>query len=61
MANLEDSVLDELITIKRLLTLGLLKSGASQGEIAKALGVNQSQISRMFPKAPSARKVKGRK
>lgn len=42
-------VLKELQDIKRLLALGLLKSGASQGEVAKALGVNQSSISRMFP------------
>lgn len=42
-------VLKELQDIKRLITLGLLKAGASQGEIAKALGVNQSSVSRMFP------------
>lgn len=43
------SVLKELQDIKRLLALGLLKSGASQGEVAKALGVNQSSVSRLFP------------
>ena len=41
--------LKELEDIKRLLMLGLLRDGVSQAEIAKALGVNQSTISRMFP------------
>lgn len=35
--------------IKRLLIMALLRSGASQDEIANALGVNQSTISRLFP------------
>jgi hypothetical protein len=43
-----DPVLSELTTIKRLLLFALLKNGANQREIAIALGVNQSQISRMF-------------
>jgi DNA-binding transcriptional ArsR family regulator len=42
-------VLKELEDIKRLLMLALLRDGVSQGDIAKALGVNQSTISRMFP------------
>lgn len=42
-------VLKELEHIKRLLMLALLRDGVSQGDIAKALGVNQSTISRMFP------------
>lgn len=44
----------ELESLKRLMTLFLLKAGASQGEIAMALGVHQSEVSRMF----SARRVK---
>ena len=44
-----DTVLDELIAIKRLLVFALLKSGASQDEVATALGISQSQVSRMFP------------
>jgi predicted XRE-type DNA-binding protein len=40
---------NELVDIKRILTLMLLRDGASQEEIASALGVNQSSISRMFP------------
>jgi len=44
----------ELDAIKRLLTLLLIKAGTPQGEIAMALGVDQSVVSRMFP----ARKVK---
>jgi hypothetical protein len=44
-----DPLLTELVTIKRLLVFALLKSGASQAQVAAALGVAQSQISRMFP------------
>ena len=46
-----DPVLAEMQSIKRLLVFGLLRSGASQGEIAMALGVNQSNVSRMFQNA----------
>lgn len=42
-------ILQELESIRRLLIFALLRSGASQAEIAVALGVNQSSISRMFP------------
>jgi predicted XRE-type DNA-binding protein len=42
-------ILKELEDIKKLLMLGLLRDGISQADIAKALGVNQSTISRMFP------------
>jgi predicted XRE-type DNA-binding protein len=38
----------ELIAIKRLLIFGLLRSGASQRDVATALGVDQSFISRLF-------------
>ena len=44
----------DLDSIKRLIMLLLLKAGATQGEIAMALGVDQSVVSRMF----SAKKVK---
>lgn len=42
-------VLRELEDIKQLLLLALLRSGASQAELAQALGVSQPSISRMFP------------
>ena len=48
-----DPIQFELDAIKRLLTLFLIKAGAPQGEIAMALDVDQSVVSRMF----SARKV----
>jgi hypothetical protein len=41
--------LEELIAIKRLLIFGLLKFGATQKEVAAALGVTQSTVSKMFP------------
>lgn len=42
-------VLRELEDIKRLMILALLRDGVPQGDIAKALGVSQPTISRMFP------------
>ena len=52
--SIDDPVQAELDSIKCLLTLLLLKAGTPQGEIAMALDVDQSVVSRMFP----ARKVK---
>ena len=49
-----DSVQGELEAIKRLLVLLLIKAGTAQKEIAMALGVDRSVVSRMF----SAQKVK---
>jgi len=44
-----DPALAELIAIKRLIVFSLLRSGVSQNHIALALGISQSQVSRMFP------------
>jgi len=44
-----DPIVKELEDIKRLQILALIRDGATQGEIAVALGVNQSSVSRMFP------------
>lgn len=44
-----DPILAELISIKRLLAFSLLRSGANQTDLARALGLDQSQVSRMFP------------
>ena len=49
MAKESDEQLRELISIRKLLVLGLLRSGLSQKQVAAAFGVDQSQISRMFP------------
>lgn len=49
----DDPVVVELDAIKRLLTLQLLRDGATQGDVALALQVDQSVVSRMFP----ARKI----
>jgi len=49
--NLElDDLISEMKDIKKLLIFILIKSGASQVEVATALNVNQSSISRLFPK-----------
>lgn len=45
-----DQRLNELIAIKKLLVLALLKSGLTQAQVAGALEIDRSQISRMFPK-----------
>ncbi len=47
--DIHDPVELQLDAIKRLLILFLMKSGTSQGEIAKALGVGQATVSRMMP------------
>ena len=44
----EDPVANELTDIKRLMVFALLRDGASQSDIAAALGVSQSSVSRMF-------------
>jgi hypothetical protein len=41
-------VVDQLKDIKGLLVLLLLKGGATQGEIAKALNTTQSTVSKQF-------------
>jgi len=56
--NATDPVQAGLESIKRLLMLMLLKAGTTQGEIAAALGVDQSVISRMLP-ARKIRKTNG--
>lgn len=54
--SLDDQILAELVTIKRLLIFALLPSEASQKDVAAALGVNQSSISRMFSERPEPAK-----
>jgi predicted transcriptional regulator len=44
----KDVIEAELIAIKRLLVLLLLKAGATQDEVGMALGYSQSKVSRMF-------------
>jgi predicted transcriptional regulator len=51
-----DPVTDELGSIKRLLVLQLITSGVQAKDIASALGVDQSVVSRLVP----TRKVKKR-
>ncbi|ODS03408.1 hypothetical protein AUC71_00915 [Methyloceanibacter marginalis] len=45
-----DPTLKELIAIKKLLVLALLRSGLTQTQVAGALDIDRSVISRMFPK-----------
>jgi len=48
--SLTDQPLKELIAIRKLLVLGLLNSGLTQSQVAGALDIDRSMISRMFPK-----------
>ena len=47
---------DGVDDIKKLLISALLRGGASQEDIAKALGVDRSSISRLFTKSKSKKK-----
>lgn len=64
MENISDieRLVAELDAIKRLLVLTLVRSGASQAEIAHALGVAQPTVSRLFSgsRSKSQKKPKGR-
>ena len=47
-------ILKELTMIRQLLLMGLMRSGASQADIATALSTSQSSVSRMMGKAVTA-------
>ena len=49
-----DPVVAELTAIKRLLVSLLMRSGASQGDVAKALGITQGTVSKMFSNGKAA-------
>jgi len=44
-----DEQLKELVTIRKLMILGLMRSGMTQGQLGAALGVDRTAIGRMFP------------
>lgn len=50
MRNETDERLKELVAIKKLLVLALLRTGLTQAQVAGALDIDRSLISRMFPK-----------
>lgn len=45
----EEAILQELSAIKRLLVFALLREGATQAQVAAALNISRSQVSKMFP------------
>ncbi len=47
-SDLQQVVVEELTNIKRLLVLLLLKGGATQSEIAKALAMTQGTVSKQY-------------
>ena len=50
MQDLTDQAIKELIAIRKLLVLSLLNAGLSQNQVAGALDLDRSAISRMFRK-----------
>lgn len=56
----EAQTIKELVAIKKLLVLALVNSGLTQSQIAAALDIDRTGVSRMFPKgALSKLKAKG--
>jgi hypothetical protein len=59
--NVEKKV-DQLLAladdIKRLIILSLLRGGASQADIGRALKINQSSVSRLFDMGPKPKGTK---
>ncbi|WP_290992462.1 helix-turn-helix domain-containing protein [Hyphomicrobium sp.] len=45
-----EKIAEELEAIKKLMVFTLLWQGATQEQIGSALGIDRSQVSRMFPK-----------
>jgi len=54
-----DPIVAELVEIKKLLVYALLENGVSQEGVAKALGKDQSYVSRMFGKGGATKRVTG--
>lgn len=60
MAGNETQTIKELVSIKKLMILALVNSGLTQSQIAAALDIDRTSVSRMFPKgALSTLKSKG--
>lgn len=56
-----DPVVAELLAIKQLLILGLMRDGVTQRQVAAALGLHESQLSRTLPKGLGAGLKNGRR
>lgn len=54
-----DPTLTELVAIKKLLILLLVKDGLSQSQVASALEMDRTSVSRMFPRGALASIAKG--
>ena len=46
---LDDRIISELESIKRLLLVALFRNGATQEQLAAALKISQASVSRMLP------------
>ena len=45
----ESRIIEELVAIKILLAIQLMRNGVKQGEVAKALHMDQGNLSRLIP------------
>ncbi len=50
MTSDDSQTVKELVAIKKLLILVLANAGLTQSQIAAALGIDRTGVSRMFPK-----------
>ena len=55
--DLERGILRELEMLRKLKIFELTEQGASQSQLAQALGVSQPTISRMLPRTTSKKKA----
>ncbi len=55
-----DPILSELVAIKQLLVVALIRDGVKQRQIAAALGIHESRLSRALPKGLGAAVKNGR-
>lgn len=55
-----DPILSELVAIKQLLVVALIRDGVKQRQIAAALGIHESKLSRALPKGLGASVKNGR-
>lgn len=55
-----DPILSELVSIKQLLVVVLIRDGVKQRQIAAALGIHESKLSRALPKGLGSSVKNGR-
>lgn len=59
MAKDTDPAIAELVAIKKLLILLLVREGLTQSQVASALEIDRTSVSRLFPKGALSALAKG--